>query len=109
MEIKDWGKVGNEKIYLYTITNKNGMKVSLSNIGAAIQSVFVKDKKKVFKDVVLGYDSLDGYLNDPFYMGTVVGRYANRIAGGKVNIDGETYQLTVKDGGFHHHGGESRI
>jgi aldose 1-epimerase len=55
---------------------------------------------------VLGYDDLQGYINDDFYIGTVVGRFANRIAGGKVLINGETHQLTIKDGGFHHHGGK---
>jgi len=105
IEIADWGRIAGEKIYLYTLTNKNGTKVSVSNIGAAIQSVWVKDKKGLWDDVVLGYGTVEGYLSDPFYIGTVVGRYANRIAGGNVDIDGKAYQLTVKEGGFHHHGG----
>ncbi|SFT16690.1 aldose 1-epimerase [Mucilaginibacter polytrichastri] len=105
IKIIDWGKVGGEKIYLYTLTNKNGMKVSVSNIGAAIQSVWVKNKTGAFDDVVLGYDTVTGYLADRFYIGTVVGRYANRIAGGRVDIEGNTYQLTIKEGGYHHHGG----
>ncbi|MGF7039883.1 aldose epimerase family protein [Mucilaginibacter lappiensis] len=106
LDIKDWGAVANQKVYLYTLTNKNGMRVSLSNIGAAIQSVFVKDKNGVFDDVVLGYDTVASYQHDPFYMGTIVGRYANRIAGAKVEIEGKTWQLTAKEGGFHHHGGK---
>jgi aldose 1-epimerase len=106
LDIKEWGKVENQKIYLYTLTNKNGMKISLSNMGAAVKSVFVKDKNGVFDDVVLGYDTVQGYVDDPFYIGTIVGRYANRIVGAKVNIDGTTWQLTAKEGGFHHHGGK---
>jgi aldose 1-epimerase len=58
------------------------------------------------EDVVLGYDQLQDYIDDTFYLGSVVGRYANRIEGGKVEINGKTYRLTVKDGGFHHHGGK---
>ena len=106
LDIKEWGTIENQTVYRYTLINKNGMRVCLSNIGAAVQSVFVKDKNGVFEDVVLGYDTVEGYWHDPFYIGTVVGRYANRIAGAKVTIDGKTWQLTAKDGGFHHHGGK---
>jgi aldose 1-epimerase len=101
-----WAKTHGNNIYLYTLTNSSGMQVTLSNIGAAIQSVLVPDKYGIVTDVALGYDNAKDYLDDPFYVGTVVGRYANRIAGGKVNIDGQNYQLTVKEGGFHHHGGK---
>jgi aldose 1-epimerase len=106
LDIKEWGTVDNQKVYRYTLTNKNGMRVCLSNIGAAIQSVFVKDKNGVFEDVVLGYDTAADYQHDPFYIGTVVGRYANRIAGAMVTIDDTSWRLTAKDGGFHHHGGK---
>jgi aldose 1-epimerase len=105
VQTRKWGKTGGEDISLYTLTNANGIKVNIANIGAAIQAVFVPCKSGVV-DVVLGYDSAEGYENDDFYIGTIVGRYANRIAGGKVEIDGTEYQLTVKDGGFHHHGGK---
>ncbi|WPU96086.1 aldose epimerase family protein [Mucilaginibacter sabulilitoris] len=105
LEIKEWGTIAGQQVFLYTLSNKNGTRVVLSNIGAAIQSVFVKDKNGNFVDVVLGYDTIEGYANDPFYIGTVVGRYANRIAGAKVDIDGTIWQLTAKEGGFHHHGG----
>lgn len=106
LDIKEWGTTGGQQVFLYTLSNKNGTRVVLSNIGAAIQSVFVKDKNGDFADVVLGYDTIEGYANDPFYIGTVVGRYANRIAGAKANIDGTVWQLTAKEGGFHHHGGK---
>ncbi len=106
IEINEWGIINDQKVYLYTFTNKNGTKASFSNIGAAIQSVFVKGKNKVFEDVVLGYDTASAYADDPFYIGTVVGRYANRIAGGEVEIEGKTYQLTLNGNGFHHHGGK---
>jgi aldose 1-epimerase len=102
----NWGELNGEHIFLYELINDNGVKVHITNFGAAIQSVFVPDSKGQLTDVVLGYDDLQGYINDDFYIGTVVGRFANRIAGGKVLINGETHQLTIKDGGFHHHGGK---
>ena len=107
IQIAEWGKIGDDIINLYTITNANGVKVNLTNFGAAIQSVLVPDKDGNPADIVLGYDTLQGYQHDEFYIGTVVGRYANRIAGGKVEIDGKRYQLTIKEGGFHHHGGKT--
>lgn len=106
IQIAEWGKIGSEAINLYTITNKNGVKVNIANFGAAVQSLLVPDKDRNYADVVLGYDSLQGYEHDDFYIGTVVGRYANRIAGGNVEIDGKKYQITTKEGGFHHHGGK---
>ena len=106
IQVTEWGKIGDEIINLYSITNANGVKVNISNFGAAIQSVFVPDKNGIYADVVLGYDTLQGYEHDDFYIGTVVGRYANRIAGGKVEIDGKSYHVTTKEGGFHHHGGK---
>ncbi len=89
----------------YTIENKNGTKLIVLNIGAAVVSLFVKDKAENFADIVLGYDNPADYLKDDYYIGTVVGRYANRIAGDSVAINGHEYKITVKDGGYHHHGG----
>lgn len=89
----------------YTIENHNGTKLIVLNSGAAVVSIFVKDKAGKFYDIVLGYDNPDDYLEDEYYIGTVVGRYANRIAGDSVQINGNQYKISVKDGGFHHHGG----
>jgi aldose 1-epimerase len=107
IQTHEWGKAEGQPVSLYTIANSKGISVNIANIGAAIQSVLVPDKNGELADIVLGNDTLEGYANDDFYIGTIVGRYANRIAGGKVEIDGKTYQLAVKDGGFHHHGGKS--
>jgi aldose 1-epimerase len=89
----------------YTIQNNNGTRLVVSNLGAAVVSLFVKDKSGNFCDIVLGYDNPDDYVKDDYYIGTVVGRYANRIAGDSVNINGQNYKISVKDGGYHHHGG----
>jgi aldose 1-epimerase len=81
------------------------LQMCVTNYGAIVQSLLIptRDGKRV--DVVLGYDSLTDYIQDPFYIGAVVGRVANRIEGGLVIISGKPYQLSVTPGGFHLHGG----
>lgn len=93
-------------IQLHTLKNSKGTKLILSNYGAAVVSLFVKDKNGRFDDVVLGYDDPASYTEDEYYMGTVVGRYANRIAGKQVLINGNVFNLTTKDEGYHQHGGK---
>ena len=93
------------QLSIYTIENSNGTKLVVSNLGAVVMSLFVKDKNNNFSDIVLGYDTQEEYKADKFYLGTVVGRYANRVAGGTVMLDNTTYKLHVKEGGYHLHGG----
>lgn len=91
---------------LYTLTNDNGMEVKITNYGATITSLRVPDKNEVFEDVVLGFDSLQGYMQENVpYFGAVVGRYGNRIAGGKFELDGQQYTLATNNGPNHLHGG----
>ncbi len=91
----------------YTLKNKNGMIVKITNYGATITSIVVPDRDGNMADVALGYDSLEGYINaiDRPYFGAVVGRYGNRIAKGKFTIDGKEYVLKTNDGENHLHGG----
>jgi len=89
----------------YTIENVNGTRLIVSNLGAIVISLFVKDKDGKLADVVLGYDTQPDYQADEFYLGSVVGRYANRIAGSTIVLDDATYNLPVKEGGYHLHGG----
>ncbi len=84
-----WGEVEGQPVYLYKLTNSSGTKMYVTNYGATIQSLYVKDKYGKMEDVVLGYDSLEEYVKDPYYIGCVVGRYANRIAGGTVQLYGK--------------------
>ncbi|MBL0741197.1 aldose epimerase family protein [Chryseolinea lacunae] len=100
-----WGHVGGKAIWLYKLSLAGGLQLHVTNYGAIIQSLYVPRPDGTSVDVVLGYDTLHEYIDDPFYMGCVVGRVANRIDTGKVNIQGRTYQLAVTPGGFHHHGG----
>lgn len=94
------------EVYQYTLTNKAGVKVKIINYGATVTSIIVPDKNGKFEDVVLGYDSLDGYVKDNSFIGVIVGRYGNRIGKGKFKLDKKTYQLTINDGNNHLHGGK---
>ncbi len=90
---------------LYTLTNKNGMKVSITDYGGIIVSVLVPDKNGIMADVVLGYDSVGLYEKNNPYFGAIIGRYGNRIAKGKFSIDGKSYQLATNNAPNHLHGG----
>ncbi|WP_416307831.1 aldose epimerase family protein [Neptunicella sp. SCSIO 80796] len=91
----------------YQLTNSQGARVSMLNLGATLREIAVADRNGKIDNILLGYDDLQGYLDDPFYMGIVVGRFANRIANGQFRLDGNTYQLTCNQAPNHLHGGES--
>ena len=88
-----------------TLTNDTGMTVRVIALGAAIQSVIVPDRDGRAADVAIGYPTLDGYLAKPEYFGATVGRVANRIAAGRFELDGRTYQTPVNNGPNALHGG----
>lgn len=94
------------EVYQFTLHNKSGMKVEIINFGAIVRSISVPDRNSKFEDVILGYDSLSGYVNDNSYQGAIVGRYGNRIGKGKFKLDGNEFQLTINDGENHLHGGK---
>ncbi|MBP6978358.1 MAG: galactose mutarotase [Lentimicrobiaceae bacterium] len=93
------------KVYLFTLTNANGAKMKVTNYGGIITSLEVPDRNGQLADIVLGYDHLDGYLKETPYFGAIVGRYGNRIAGGKFMLDGQEYTLAQNDNGNTLHGG----
>jgi len=90
---------------IFTLTNANGVEVRTMPYGAAIVSLRVPDRGGRIDDVVLGFDTLDGYLARTTYFGAVVGRYGNRIAKGQFTLDGRSYQLATNNGPNHLHGG----
>jgi aldose 1-epimerase len=102
-----YGVVGNDSVYAYTIRNKEGMKAVITNYGATLLELWTPDKSGNMGDVILGYDSLSGYLqkSNP-YFGAIVGRYANRISHATFTIDGKTYTLADNDHGNTLHGGK---
>ena len=90
---------------LYTLTNSKGHSVSITTWGAIITSIKVPDKSGALGDVVLGFDTLDGYLGKHPFFGAIVGRYGNRIGGAQFALDGKTYTLAKNDGANTLHGG----
>ena len=98
--------VDGKPVDLYTLTNKNGMVVQVTNFGTRIVNLWVPDKDGVFRDVALGHNTIAEYLTTgEKYFGSTVGRYANRIAGGQFTIDETSYQLPLNDGPNTLHGG----
>lgn len=93
------------EIKLYTLTNKNGLWARIMTYGATLVSLETPDRNGKLADIVLGFDSLDGYLKANPYFGSTVGRYANRIAKGSFTLDGVTYPLAKNNGENHLHGG----
>jgi len=93
---------------LYTLTNSHGVEVRAMNYGGIILSMRVPDRKGQFADIVLGHDTLEGYIPNPPYFGAIIGRYANRIANGTFTLDGKTYTLPKNDGPNTLHGGTTR-
>ncbi len=106
MEKKVFGTTADGKTAdLYTLKNKTGMQVSITNFGATVVSIMVPDKAGKMADVALGYDDLAGYELNKNYLGVLVGRYGNRIAHGKFSIDGTEYTLAKNNGDNSLHGG----
>jgi aldose 1-epimerase len=94
-------------IQSYTLKNSSGVVVGLIDFGAAITSIKTKDRRGRFADIVLGYRNAEDYRTSPEnpYFGAIVGRCANRIAGGRFALNGRTYRLPTNDGPNHLHGG----
>jgi aldose 1-epimerase len=103
---KSFGKTANgEEAALYTLTNDNGMKVSMTDFGANIVSIIVPDKKGNAVDVNLGFENLAGYEENPPGFGAFIGRHANRIGGARFELNGKVYELQKNDGANNLHGG----
>ena len=97
--------VNGVQTHLYTLKNKAGMEVCITNFGGRIVSIMVPDKNGKMQDVVLGFDSIKNYINIPSDFGASIGRYANRIDHGKFVLDGKTIQLPINNYGHCLHGG----
>lgn len=90
---------------VFTLTNGHGLEMRAISYGAIIVSIHAPDRSGHLDDVVLGHDDLAGYLAASPYFGAVVGRYANRIARGRLPLEGRIHQLTINDPPNHLHGG----
>lgn len=94
-----------QSVEIVTLANSHGMRARVISYGASLQSLWVPDRDGKLADVVIGYDTLQGYLDRRQYFGATVGRYANRIAHGTFTLDGKIYSLTLNDGANSLHGG----
>ena len=104
--VAEWGEADGKKVQLYTLTNNNGVQVKITNYGGVVTHWITPDKAGNKSSIVLGFDELQGYLNQPPYFGAIIGRYGNRIADAKFSLDGQTYTLAANNGKNHLHGGE---
>jgi aldose 1-epimerase len=103
---KSFGKTPDgQPIDLYAMTNKSGAEVSITNYGGAVVSLKVPDRSGKLADVVLGYDTGEGYVNDKSFFGALVGRYGNRIAHAQFVLDGKAHTLAKNNGENSLHGG----
>jgi aldose 1-epimerase len=93
------------EVEVFELVSPSGLRVELLEVGAAISRIQAPDRDGTLADVVLGYESAARYLENPPYLGCVVGRVANRIAGASFELDGKTYELAANDGPNHLHGG----
>ena len=99
IEEKEFGTYSDgTKVKLYTITNRNGMSISVTDLGAALVKALVPDKNGVAADVVLGFDKGSDYMSNSSFFGVVIGPNANRVGGAAFTLDGVTYQLDENDG-----------
>jgi len=101
----DWGKVDGKEVYLFTLVNNKGTEVKISNYGGTVTSFITPDKNDKKSEIIIGFDSLNQYLQKPPYFGALIGRYGNRIANAKFTLDGTTYHLAANDGKNTLHGG----
>ncbi|WP_426104969.1 aldose epimerase family protein [Massilia sp. TSP1-1-2] len=90
---------------LYTLTNPNGLVVKITDFGGIITAIHTPDRAGNHADIVLGFDSVEPYIDDSPYFGALIGRYGNRIRDGRFTLDGKLWQLPVNNGTNHLHGG----
>jgi len=105
MHLDPFGEVHGQAVQLYTLSNANGMRVSISNYGGVIQRIDVPDRNGALANVALGFRRLDDYVQRSPFFGALVGRFGNRIAYGKFTLDGQQYQLPINNGPHSLHGG----
>ncbi len=106
VQISEFGRTKDgDPVYRYILTNKRGVEADVISYGAALVSLRVPDRIGKIADVVLGYDSLDGYEQDKAFFGATIGRYGNRIARGQFTLNGALFHLPKNDSPNSLHGG----
>ena len=106
MQKVEWGQVGESPVFLYTLTNRQGLKARITNYGTILTEMHVPDRQGRMADITLGFDKLEDYLPRHPYFGCICGRVVNRISGARFTLDGREYSLTKNYGEHHLHGGD---
>ncbi len=101
-----WGKVNGQDVVRYTLTNPKGLAMTVSNYGAIVTNFLVPDRNGKLADIVAGFDTVNEYVKSSPYMGTTVGRVANRIKNAQFKLEGKTYKLFANNGPHTLHGGK---
>jgi len=99
--------IDGKDVHLFTLKNKNGLLAQITNYGGRVVSLWVPDRVGKLEDIVLGYETIEGYLqSNEIYYGAIIGRFGNRIANGKFTLNNRTYNLAKNIGNNHLHGGK---
>ena len=104
-----WGTEDGKPVYLYTLTNSNGVSAKITNYGGIVVEFNAPDRDGKMENIVLGLGSLEDYLAGHPSLGCIIGRFANRIAGARFTLDGVEYALAANNGANHIHGGIKRF
>jgi aldose 1-epimerase len=102
---ESFGQIGSQPVHSYTLKNDHGLTVTAINYGCIISEINAPDQDGNYENIVLGHDTINEYLGDPYFLGAVVGRVAGRIKGGSFELDGKNYTLAKNDHPNHLHGG----
>ncbi|MDN3580860.1 aldose epimerase family protein [Mucilaginibacter flavus] len=102
-----WGDHFGKPVYLFRIENTSGAYIEITDYGATLVAAVMPDNAGNFENVILGYDSLVGYVADECYLGATIGRFANRIGGAQFTLDDKAFKLDANDGENSNHGGRS--
>jgi aldose 1-epimerase len=105
IEKRPFGKVEGKNVVLFTLTNDQGMSMSVTNYGGIVTSFFAPDKTGAMADIVLGNNNVDSYVKNNPYFGAIIGRYGNRIGKAAFTLNGKKYALSMNDGENTLHGG----
>jgi len=103
---QDWGQADGQAVKLFTLTNRKGTVVKVTNFGLIITDIQTADRNGKLGHIALGFDSLAQYQKGHPFFGAIAGRVANRIAKGKFTLDGKEYSLAINNGPNHLHGGK---
>lgn len=102
---EEFGTINGERVLLFTLPNASGHQVKITNYGGIVTSWITTDRYGKKSGIVIGFNDLDKYRGNSPYFGAIIGRYCNRIAGGRFHLDGQAFELALNDGDNHLHGG----